>query len=108
MAFLFMDAKEYLKLYLFNYFSWISVSYHITGTFFTATAPDAITALSPAITPGFITALPPIHTLFPIVIGFAYSLPEFRSEDKAGVLPNRFALRVQACNYLKKTDFTDI
>src|SRR5699024_5299553 len=51
----------------------------LLGTAFVTTAPDAITALFPIVIPGLIIAPPPIHTLFPMVIGFPYSLPELRS-----------------------------
>ncbi len=43
------------------------------GTSLVTTAPDAMTALSPMVTPGLITARPPIHTLWPIVTGLPYS-----------------------------------
>ena len=48
------------------------------------TAPETITTLSPTVTPGFIIALPPIHTLFPKVIGFANSLPELHLVGLSG------------------------
>src|SRR5699024_9643347 len=54
------------------------------GTFFVTTAPDAITALSPTVTPGLITARPPIQTLFPIVTGLPNSFPAFRSTGSRG------------------------
>jgi len=37
------------------------------------TLPEPITAFSPIFIPVLITTLPPIHTLFPIFIGKAYS-----------------------------------
>ena len=43
------------------------------GTSFVTTAPAAITEPSPIVTPGVTTTLPPIHILFPIVIGSANS-----------------------------------
>jgi hypothetical protein len=46
--------------------------------------PEAITALLSIFTPPFIIAQPPIHTLFPKVIGFAYSLPKLRSIGLSG------------------------
>ena len=58
----------------------------LSGTSFVTTAPDAMTALSPIVTPGLIIALPPIHTLSPIVTGFPYSDPLMRSTDQAGAL----------------------
>ncbi len=58
----------------------------LLGTSFVTTAPDAITALSPIVTPGLIIALPPIHTLSPIVTGFPYSDPLIRSIDRVGAL----------------------
>src|SRR5690625_1163749 len=56
----------------------------LSCTSLVTTAPDAITTLFPTVTPGFMMALPPIHTLFPNVIGFAYSFPELRSVGFSG------------------------
>lgn len=56
----------------------------LLGTSLVTTEPDAITTLSPIDTPGFITALPPIHTLSPKIMGFAYSFPELRSVGSSG------------------------
>lgn len=39
--------------------------------------PAPITTLSPIVTPGSTTTFPPIHTLLPTFIGFAYSNPSF-------------------------------
>lgn len=39
--------------------------------------PAPITTLSPIVTPGSTITFPPIHTLFPTFIGFAYSNPLF-------------------------------
>src|SRR5437868_5337030 len=46
-----------------------------SGTSFVTIDPAAITTLFPTTTPGLMTALPPIHTLSPIVTGFPYSAP---------------------------------
>jgi hypothetical protein len=51
----------------------------LSGTSFVTTAPDAMTTLLPMLTPGFITALPPIQTLSPIFTGFPYSAPDILS-----------------------------
>ena len=42
------------------------------------TLPAPITQLSPIVTPGTTMTLPPIHTLWLTVMGFAYSSPAFR------------------------------
>jgi hypothetical protein len=54
------------------------------GTSFVTTDPEAMTALSPIVTPGLMTARPPIQTLCPIVTGFPNSLPEFLSDGFNG------------------------
>lgn len=54
------------------------------GTSLVTTDPDAMIALSPIVMPGFITALPPIQTLLPTWMGFAYSFPEFLSVGSIG------------------------
>ena len=41
------------------------------------TLPAPIITLSPMVTPGRTVTFPPIHTLFPTMIGFAYSKPLF-------------------------------
>jgi len=43
------------------------------GTSLTTTLPEAMTALSPIVTPGLMTARPPIQTLFPMTTGFPNS-----------------------------------
>ena len=45
---------------------------------FVTTAPDATTTLFPSVTPGLITAMPPIQQLSPIVMGLANSTPVAR------------------------------
>ena len=47
------------------------------GISFVTILPAPITTLSPILTPGRTTTFPPIHTLFPTSIGFAYSNPLF-------------------------------
>lgn len=54
------------------------------GTLFVTTAPDAMTALSPIVTPGLIIAPPPIHTWFPMVTGLPNSMPFARSIGSSG------------------------
>ena len=49
----------------------------LSGTSFVTTAPAAITELFPTVTPDNIWTPPPIQTLLPIIIGFAYSRPLF-------------------------------
>ena len=48
-----------------------------SGKLLVTIAPVPITTLLPISTPGQITALPPIQTLFPIVMGLANSRPLF-------------------------------
>lgn len=43
----------------------------LSGTSCVTTAPAAMTTLFPIVTPGTMMTLPPIHTSFPIVTGFA-------------------------------------
>ena len=45
----------------------------LAGISFVTTLPEPMTQLSPILTPGLTTVFPPIQTLFPIVIGKAYS-----------------------------------
>jgi hypothetical protein len=47
----------------------------LSGTSFVTTASEATTTLLPIVTPGLMTARPPIHTLLPIVTGLPYSGP---------------------------------
>ena len=54
------------------------------GTSRTTTLPAPITLLSPMVTPGQMTQLPPSHTLFPIVTGFANSSPLRRTSASTG------------------------
>lgn len=56
-----------------------------------------IIELSPTQTPGKIMAQPPIHTFFPIWIGFANSHPAFRvsASLKFGALPKFVCLKVK-------------
>ena len=49
----------------------------LDGISFTTTLPTPIVTLSPIVTPGKTVIFPPIHTLFPTFIGFAYSSPLF-------------------------------
>lgn len=49
----------------------------LAGISFVTTLPAPITQLSPILTFGSTVTFPPNHTLFPIMIGFAYSKPEF-------------------------------
>ena len=56
----------------------------LAGTSFTTTAPAATTELSPIVTPGAITQLPPSHTLFPIVTGLPYSKPDILRSTSSG------------------------
>ncbi|MBG9792475.1 hypothetical protein ABD76_08170 [Paenibacillus dendritiformis] len=51
----------------------------LSGTSFVTTAPDATTTLLPIVTPGLMTARPPIQTRSPIVTGLPNSAPELRS-----------------------------
>lgn len=44
------------------------------GTSLVTTEPAATMELSPIVTPGKITLLPPIHTLLPMCMGIAYPL----------------------------------
>ena len=48
------------------------------------TLPAPITVLSPIVTPGSTITFPPIHTLFPTFIGFAYSNPLFLLSASSG------------------------
>lgn len=56
----------------------------LSGTSRMTTAPDATTTLFPIVTPGLITAWPPIQTLLPIVTGRANSRPELRACGSIG------------------------
>lgn len=56
----------------------------LSGIPFVTTVPEATTTLFPIVTPGLITARPPIQTLSPIVTGFPYSFPEFHSSGLSG------------------------
>ena len=49
----------------------------LDGISFTTTLPAPIVTLSPIVIPGKTVTFPPIHTLFPTFIGFAYSSPLF-------------------------------
>ena len=51
----------------------------LEGISFTTTEPAPIETLSPIVTPGRMVTLPPIHTLWPIVTGFAHSWRLLRS-----------------------------
>lgn len=57
-----------------------------------------IIELSPTQTPGKIMAQPPIHTFFPIWIGFANSHPAFRvsASLKFGALPKFVCLKAKS------------
>jgi hypothetical protein len=48
-----------------------------SGTSFVTMLPEPMIEFFPIVTPGLITALPPIHTLLQIVTGFANSSPRF-------------------------------
>ena len=54
------------------------------GMFLVTTLPAPIDTLSPMVTPPIIFTPPPIQTLLPIVIGFAYSKPLFLSSGLMG------------------------
>ena len=56
----------------------------LLGTSLVTTEPEATTTLSPIVTPGFTKARPSIHTLLPIVTGFANSTPEALSTGSKG------------------------
>ena len=67
---------------LFNYIFFITLhgiptAILLDGISLFTTLPAPITTLSPIFTPGSTITFPPIHTLFPILIGFAYSNPLF-------------------------------
>lgn len=50
----------------------------LDGISFVTTLPAAMILLSPMVTPGVMVTPPQIHTLFPTVIGHAYSSHSFR------------------------------
>ena len=74
---------EYSLFFYFSlYISFITLQGFPTATLFDGISlftilPAPITTLSPIVTPGSTTTFPPIHTLFPTLIGFAYSNPLF-------------------------------
>ena len=57
---------------------------HPAGMSSVTTLPAPITALSPIVTPGSTQTFPPIHTLLPIFMGFAYSRFWLRSSALSG------------------------
>ena len=56
----------------------------LAGTSLVTTDPDAMTALSPMVTPGLIIERPPIQTLLPMVTGFPFSSPFLRISGSKG------------------------
>ena len=84
-----MPSIVLITLYIISYtnyrsyfISFITLHGFPTATLFDGislftTLPAPITTLSPMVTPGRTTTFPPIHTLFPTLIGFAYSNPLF-------------------------------
>ena len=51
----------------------------LCGMSLETTLPAPMTEFSPIVTPAKTTTLPPSHTLLPIFIGFASSVPSSRS-----------------------------
>ncbi len=72
-------SRSVLSWDKFNHFGRIAPDDSPCRNIFVTTAPDAMTASSPTVTPGFKMAPPPIHTRCPTVTGFPYSSPEIRS-----------------------------
>ena len=54
------------------------------GISFVTTLPAPMTTLLPIVTPLKTVTFPPNQTLFPTVIGFAYSIPLFRVSASKG------------------------
>ena len=54
------------------------------GISFTTTLPAPITTLLPIVTPGITCTPAPNHTLFPTLIGYAYSRPRFLLSKSIG------------------------
>ena len=82
----------YLITYFFPIFSLLTLytlqgfpnAVTFDGISLVTTDPAPIVILSPIVTPGKIQTFPPIHTLLPIVIFFAYSNPEFLTLTSIG------------------------
>ena len=56
----------------------------LDGISFVTTLPAAMILMSPMVTPGVMVTPPQIHTLFPTVIGHAYSSHSFRRSTSEG------------------------
>ena len=83
----FIKSSPYIVSFYYNCF--ITLQGFPTATTFDGislftTLPAPIIVLSPIVTPGSTITFPPIHTLFPTFIGFAYSNPLFLLSASSG------------------------
>lgn len=60
----------------FNFLAGFPPTSVLATTSLVTTEPEAMTALSPIVTPGLIIAPPPIQTLLPILISLPNSAPD--------------------------------